>query len=168
VRVVDGDTLVLGERHIRLEGIDSPETDQVCLDTDGRRWTCGITARENLAAHIAGHPVSCAPRGEDRYGRTLAVCSADREDLNAWMVREGLALAFTKYSREYIAEETTARKEEKGMWIGAFIAPWDWRDRNKNTVILGALSIPVTAQAELLAPASSAMRRRLIVRLKVT
>src|SRR5437762_5667666 len=54
VRVVDGDTLVLGERHIRLEGIDAPETDQVCLDTVGRRWTCGITARDYLAAYIAG------------------------------------------------------------------------------------------------------------------
>jgi endonuclease YncB( thermonuclease family) len=156
VRVIDGDTLVLGKRHIRLEGIDAPETDQVCLDADRQRWNCGITARENLAAHIAGRPVLCEPQGEDRYGRTLAICSADRQDLNAWMVREGLALAFTRYSREYVDEETAARKEEKGMWIGAFVAPWDWRHRNKNTVILGALVVPITAQVELLTPASSA------------
>jgi hypothetical protein len=72
------------------------------------------------------------------------------------MVREGLALDYAKYSREYIREEDTAREQGRGMWAGAFIAPWGWRHRDRNTVILGALSVPITAQAQLLAPASSA------------
>jgi hypothetical protein len=72
------------------------------------------------------------------------------------MVREGLALDYVRYSHEYIGEEITAREQRRGMWAGAFIAPWDWRHRDKDTIILGALSVPVTAQAELLAPASSA------------
>jgi hypothetical protein len=42
------------------------------------------------------------------------------------------------------------------MWAGAFIAPWDWRHRDKRTAILGAESVPVTAHAKLLTPASSA------------
>jgi len=41
------------------------------------------------------------------------------------------------------------------MWSGAFIAPWDWRHRDRQTVILGALSVPVASQALLLAPASA-------------
>jgi hypothetical protein len=75
--------------------------------------------------------------------------------LNAFMVREGLALDYAKYSREHIREEDAAREQERGMWAGAFIAPWDWRHRDRNTIILGALSVPITAQAQLLAPASS-------------
>jgi endonuclease YncB( thermonuclease family) len=43
--VVDGDTLTIGATKVRLEGIDAPETDQVCLNASGVRWTCGIDAR---------------------------------------------------------------------------------------------------------------------------
>jgi endonuclease YncB( thermonuclease family) len=155
-RVIDGDTIAVGFQHVRLQGIDAPETDQVCLDAQGERWTCGLAARERLSAHIAGRAVRCASRGEDRYGRMLATCSAGGENLNGWMVREGWALAYVQYSREYIGDEAAARAQRRGMWAGAFIAPWDWRHRNRHTVILGALSVPVVAQAKLLAPASSA------------
>jgi hypothetical protein len=71
------------------------------------------------------------------------------------MVREGLSLAYVKYSREYVQEEAGAREQRKGMWAGAFIAPWDWRHRSKHTLILGALSVPVAAQTQLSASASS-------------
>jgi endonuclease YncB( thermonuclease family) len=155
-RVADGDTIEIEAHRIRLEGIDAPETDQVCLDAEGKPWTCGIAARDALSLRIAGRIVSCATRGEDRYGRILATCSVGGENLNAFMVREGIALDYAKYSREYTREEDIAREQQKGMWAGAFISPWDWRHRDSNTIILGALSVPVTAQAQLLAPASSA------------
>jgi endonuclease YncB( thermonuclease family) len=155
-RVIDGDTIAIGSQHIRLEGIDAPETDQVCLDAKGERWTCGIAARDRLSTHVAGRITSCVVHGEDRYGRTLAICSAADEDLNAWMVREGLALAYVKYSREYVSDETDASKQRKGIWAGAFIAPWDWRHRDRHTVVLGALSVPVSAQGQLSSAASSA------------
>jgi endonuclease YncB( thermonuclease family) len=88
----------------------------MCLDAKGERWTCGIAARDRLSSHIASRLISCASRGGDRYGRTLAICSAGGEDLNAWMVREGLALAYVKYSREYVGDEAAAREQRKGMW----------------------------------------------------
>ena len=94
--VIDGDTIAVGSRYVRLHGIDAPETDQVCLDARGERWTCGIAAREHLYSHIAGRAVTCTPHGEDRYGRTLATCSTGGENLNAWMVREGWALAYVQ------------------------------------------------------------------------
>src|SRR5258708_7812244 len=84
-RVVDGDTLVVGATKSRLEGIDAPETDQICLNAKGERWTCGIEARDRLQAHIAGRVIGCSSNGADVYHRSLATCSLSGENLNAWM-----------------------------------------------------------------------------------
>lgn len=155
-RIVDGDTLAIGATKIRLEGIDAPETDQVCLNAHGVHWTCGIDARDQLAAHIAGRVIECSSHGIDAYRRTLALCSLAGEDLNSWMVQQGWALAYVKYSPAYRQVEEQARANQRGIWQGAFIAPWDWRHRNSRTVVLGAITVPITAQAELLAPESAA------------
>ncbi len=154
-RVIDGDTIVLGDTRVRLEGIDAPETDQICLDARGKRWTCGVAARDQLAQQFYNHEVTCTDRGHDKYGRVLGLCSVEDENLNQWMVTEGWALAYTRFSQEYDAQERAAREAQRGMWSGAFIAPWDWRHRDRQTVILGAYSVPVMAQSTLLAPASS-------------
>jgi endonuclease YncB( thermonuclease family) len=153
--IVDGDTITIAHVKIRLDGIDAPETDQVCLDRQAARWTCGIEARNQLSLHIAERAVHCTPSGMDVYRRVLADCRLDEEDLNAWMVQQGWALAFVQYSKAYVADEASARNARRGMWAGAFIAPWDWRGRNRQTTVLGVLSVPVTAQALLLAPASA-------------
>jgi len=154
-RIVDGDTLEIGATKIRLASIDAPETDQVCLNSNGKRWMCGIEARDRLSALISGRAINCTATGTDTYGRTLAVCMVGDEDLNRWMVQQGWALAFVKYSKEYVQDEEAARTARRGIWIGAFVAPWDWRHRNLQTTILGATSVPVSAQAELTAPASA-------------
>jgi endonuclease YncB( thermonuclease family) len=149
-RVVDGDTLTIGAAKIRLQGIDAPETDQVCLNAGGQQWTCGLEARDRLAGHIAGREIRCVSTAIDVYGRELALCSVAGEDLNGWMVREGWALAYVKYSSAYVSVEEQARTRQSGLWQGAFIAPWDWRHRNNKTVILGAFSVPINAQSILL------------------
>ena len=104
-RVVDGDGMVIGNTSFRLHGIDAPETDQRCLDAKCVIAVCGIDARDRLKAHIAGREVCCVDKGSGAYGRRAAVCSVDGEDLNAWLVREGLALAYRKHSLAYIDQE---------------------------------------------------------------
>ena len=151
-RVVDGDTLVVGATKVRLEGIDAPETDQICLNGRGDHWTCGIEARDRLQAHIEGQAVFCLSNSIDVYQRSLAKCSLEGEDLNGWMIREGWAIAYLKYSSAYQQIEDDARVNQRGLWQGAFIAPWDWRHKNNKTVILGALQVPINAQALLLGP----------------
>jgi hypothetical protein len=71
------------------------------------------------------------------------------------MVEQGWALAFVKYSSVYVHAEEDARANQRGLWQGAFIAPWDWRHRDRQTTVLGAIAVPITAQSELLAPASA-------------
>ena len=167
-RIVDGDTLAIGATKIRLEGIDAPETDQVCLNANGVRWTCGIDARDKLAAHIAGREINCTSNGTDVYRRTLATCYLAGEDLNGWLVQQGWALAYVKYSSAYRQVEEDARVNQRGIWQGAFIAPWDWRHRNNKTVILGAFSVPFDARAILLAPPGLKERLQPNARLRET
>ena len=99
-RIVDGDTLAIGSTKVRLQGIDAPETDQVCLNANGDHWTCGIEARDQLAVHIGGREIRCSSNGIDAYQRTLGTCYLAQEDLNAWMVQQGWALAYARRSYE--------------------------------------------------------------------
>jgi endonuclease YncB( thermonuclease family) len=108
-RVVDGDTLAIGATKVRLEGIDAPETDQVCLNANDVRWTCGFDARNQLAAHIGSRTISCSPNGTDAYKRTLAICSLAGEDLNAWMVQQGWALVYVR-TRPHTERSKTMRE----------------------------------------------------------
>jgi endonuclease YncB( thermonuclease family) len=153
-RIMDGDTVEIEGTKIRLSGIDAPETHplQYCLDPAGERWDCGVTARDELVEHAGGKPWTCHISGTDRYRRSLAACDVDGEDINRRMVQSGWALSFKRYSHAYDADERAARDTQAGIWAGAFIAPWDWRHRNKKTIILGAASVPVNSQGVLLRP----------------
>lgn len=127
VRVVDGDTLDLGGRIYRLHGIDAPEAGQVCAEEGGGRWACGKAAIERLEELVHGSDVQCDDRGQDLYGRTIGVCIAAGVDVNARMVREGMAWAFRKYSEDYSSLEDDARGEHIGVWRHETVPPWEYR-----------------------------------------
>ena len=131
VTVVDGDSLRTGKENIRLIGIDAPELHQTCRDAQAREWSCGRAAKARLVELVARGEVACAARGHDRYGRTLAVCSAgDIADLSEALVREGYAVNYTRYTSDYLAAEREARAARCGIWQGEFESPEDWRRRN--------------------------------------
>ncbi|EKS34334.1 thermonuclease family protein [Afipia broomeae] len=155
-KVVDGDTVQVGTHRIRLQGMDAPETDQICLGQSGERWACGVAARDQLAKHAGNGPWTCRGTAKDRFGRLIATCEVNGENVQKWMVRNGWALSFVRYSHIYDADEAEARAAKAGLWAGALIAPWDWRNRNKKTVILGSTEIPAEAQTKLLAAVSAA------------
>jgi endonuclease YncB( thermonuclease family) len=154
-KIREADLVQIGNSRIRLSGIDAPSVDQLCLNTKGERWTCGVAARDELIKHVEGKSWTCHPGQTDRRGRLLARCEVDGEDIQKWLVRSGWALA--RISHDYEADEKEAREAKVGMWQGAFIAPWDWRVRNKKTAILGAVKVPENAHAILLASASGAV-----------
>ena len=127
IRVVDGDTIHKGSKKFRLEGIDAPETRQSCL-YQGKTWFCGRAATSALEKKIeAAKTIKCEGDEKDSYGRVIAICYADSQDLNAWMVKNGWALAYIKYSKKYLKEQQYAKKKGLGIWKGQFVAPWDWR-----------------------------------------
>ena len=125
-RVIDGDTLEVAGQRIRLHGIDAPETRQLCY-LDGKRWQCGKDAGNILSDWINHRPVTCQERDRDRYGRIVAVCYVGDEDLNAWMVLQGLAVAYRRYSLDYVDQETDAQLARRGVWATRFVLPWEWR-----------------------------------------
>jgi endonuclease YncB( thermonuclease family) len=128
-RIIDGDTIDIAGTRIRLAGIDAPESDQTCTDAGNRVWRCGRAATQVLVEHLAARPLKCQASGLDRYRRVLAVCALpDGSDVNAWMVRQGWALAY--YSAAYRAEEADARAAKRGIWASRFIPPWEWRHRH--------------------------------------
>jgi endonuclease YncB( thermonuclease family) len=153
-KIHDGDQVVIGSSKIRLAGIDAPSVDQLCLNHQGERWTCGVAARDELMHHVGTKSWTCHVTRTDRRGRAVAKCEVDGEDIQKWLVTSGWALAYVRFSPDYEADEKAAREAKAGMWQGAFIAPWDWRIRNKKTVILGATKPPPNAHAILLASAS--------------
>jgi len=154
-RIIDADTVEVSAVKVRLEAVDAPETDQLCLNQRGERWACGIEARERLKEHAGNKLWTCHLHGADRFRRALASCDADGEDIQRWLVTNGWALAFTRYSHKYDVEQETARIGKRGLWSGAFIAPWDWRHRTKSTEILGSTYVPIDAQTLLLSAVSA-------------
>jgi endonuclease YncB( thermonuclease family) len=156
-KIREGDQIVIGNSRIRLGGIDAPSVDQLCLNTKGERWTCGVAARDELIKHADNKTWTCHVRSTDRRGRQVARCEVDGEDIQKWMVKSGWALSYVRVSHDYDADEKAARDAKAGMWQGAFIAPWDWRVRNKKTVILGSAKPPPNANAILLASASGSV-----------
>ena len=129
-RAVDGDTLVLNDRQVRLAGIDAPELDQSC-QRDGQSWACGEEAKRQLDSMIAGQTVYCQGEGVDQYGRFLGTCSANRMNLNASMVEYGWATAFRAYSDDYLAQEHRARSTKAGIWRSEFALPEQHRIATK-------------------------------------
>ena len=124
--VIDGDTIEVHGQRIRLHGIDAPESRQLCR-LDGKLWPCGKDAANALAKKIARRPVTCEDLGRDRYKRMVARCTVAGEDLGEWMVSQGWALAYRRYSRDYVDQEADARAARRGIWAGEFVKPWEWR-----------------------------------------
>ena len=132
VHVIDGDSLRVGGREIRLAGVDAPEYRQTCLDSSGQTWPCGKEAREALEGLVKAGRLSCATRHEDRYGRALASCRAGELDLASEMARLGWALgAGDRRFEEPARQIAEARAARRGIWRGSHQHPAEWRKANR-------------------------------------
>ncbi|WP_353612501.1 thermonuclease family protein [Methylobacterium sp. Leaf456] len=149
--VVDGDTLDIRGQRFRLQGVDTPESAQICQDARRRAYRCGQKAALALADKIGAGTVTCEAVESDRYGRTVAVCRLGSLDLNGWLVEQGLGLAYRRYSTAYVAQEDAARAAKRGLWAGTFTPPWDWRkgERSGPEGQVGGAAAPAPPAASL-------------------
>src|SRR5258705_6979239 len=93
-KIREGDHIQIGNTRIRLGGIDAPSVDQLCLNTQGERWTFGVAARDELIKHADKKSWTCHPRQTiDRRGRTVGRGEVNGKDIQKWLRRNGCALS---------------------------------------------------------------------------
>ena len=129
VKITDGDTIKINGEKIRFSGIDTPELKQTCIK-QGARKPCGLTAKKILIDKIGENKIVCIRKGKDQYRRTLAECFVNNESLSSYLVRNGYAFAYRKYSKKFIKDENYAKDNNAGMWSMKFEFPWDYRKNN--------------------------------------
>ena len=130
-RIIDGDTIHIKSNKIRLHGIDAPETKQTCK-IDNEEWYCGKQSTKELKKLINKQNVECVINDVDVYNRYIAICYIDEININQWMVKNGWAIAYRYYSKDYINEEEYANNNKLGIWKSKFIEPYLFRKKNKN------------------------------------
>ena len=126
VHVIDGDTIKIGNKKIRFSGIDAPELNQYCFK-NGKKIPCGVLAKKALVKKIDNKVPKCVIEGKDRYKRILAECFINEKSLSKFLVRNGYAFAYRKYSKKFIQDEEFARKNKLGLWSMKFDYPWEFR-----------------------------------------
>ena len=124
--VVDGDTIHIGSNKYRFSGIDTPEIKQTC-SKDNAIIMCGVLAKNALIHKINNHPVLCKQETIDRYKRIVAECFVNNESLSKYLVRNGYAFAYRKYSKKFIEDERYAKENKLGLWSMNFEYPWEYR-----------------------------------------
>ena len=130
-RIIDGDTIHIKSNKIRLHGIDAPEIKQTC-EIDNEDWNCGKQSTKELKNLINNQNVECITNDIDRYNRYVAICYVNEININQWMVKNGWAIAYRYYSKDYIVEEKYASDNKLGIWKSEFIEPYAYRRQNKN------------------------------------
>jgi len=139
--IIDGDTIHIKSKKIRLEGIDAPEIKQQCQKeflkisaaigfNFRKNYSCGAISRTKLISKINKSKIKCISLSRDRYKRYLATCYKAKTNLNKWMVRNGFAVAYKRYSKDYERDENYAKENKLGIWQGSFIRPEKWRKLN--------------------------------------
>ena len=137
-KVTDGDTIRIEGKKIRFFGIDAPEKKQQCKKpwlsvsfiSFSKDYPCGQISTDKLKKKINNELLICKWTNKDKYKRYIAECFKDETNINAWMVRNGYAVAYRKYSKKFVSQEIFAKKEKLGLWAGNFDMPWNWR-KNK-------------------------------------
>ena len=137
-KVVDGDTIKINSKKIRLYGIDAPEKKQKCKKTYltisfmsfTKDYMCGDVSTEKLIKKINKQKLNCNILDVDRYKRLIGECFKRNINLNSWMVSNGYAVAYRKYSKKYVSDEINAKNNKLGIWQGKFEMPWNYRRKN--------------------------------------
>ena len=131
IQVIDGDTIHIGKLKYRFFGIDAPETKQIC-EKDNIKIKCGVIAKDVLKNKIGDKIPECIVKDKDRYQRLVAECFIGNESLSKFMVREGYAVAYTQYSKDFIEDEKYAKENKLGIWSMTFQIPSEYRKSLRN------------------------------------
>ena len=130
VKIVDGDTIHINKIKYRFHGIDAPEMKQICIDENNKNIKCGALSKQKLTEKINHQKVNCKHITVDRYKRVVAECFVNNESLSRYLVKNGYAFAYRRYSDQFIQDEEYAKLNQLGLWKMKFDFPWDYRKKN--------------------------------------
>ena len=127
----------MNKEKIRLFGVDAPEMNQICYDQNNRSYACGHASRKFLLNYInkySSSKIYCYYSERDKYKRIIGDCYIGKNinrSINRWMVRNGHAVAYLRYSEKYLYSQEKAKDKKLGIWAGTFDLPEEWRKNNK-------------------------------------
>ncbi|NIR28398.1 MAG: nuclease-like protein [Gammaproteobacteria bacterium] len=113
--VQDDATLRVRGKTIRLFGIHVPETERTCR-TFIHPVQCGSRAVLALEFKIGARFVHCDTVRKNEDASVTAVCRVDDEDLSAYLISRGWAVALPDAPFEYHILEKIARHKSFGVW----------------------------------------------------
>ena len=115
-KVTDGDTIVIANVRIRLEGIDTHEADETCETKSGKTWPCCAKARAALTLFIRSRAVTCTVSQGTASNDLAARCSVMDQDLSTWLVRRGWATPQGDSEADLAKALHAAKTEKLGLW----------------------------------------------------
>jgi endonuclease YncB( thermonuclease family) len=131
--IIDGDSIRIGEKEIRLKNIDAPEYFQKCFNKSNKKYNCGQVSKKYLISLTKNKDLNCYFENKDFYNRYLAICKMDNININHKLVEDGMAIIYSyKASSSHLKNlEKQARINKVGIWQGAFEIPKNYRKNNK-------------------------------------
>ncbi|MCC5957089.1 MAG: thermonuclease family protein [Natronohydrobacter sp.] len=123
-RIIDGDTLDIAGKRIRIGGIDAPERNERCRDAAGRAWRCGAWATEQAKRLVAGQTLTCLDLGERTHDRIVGRCYLGGRDLAVTLIELGAARPCLRFARAqgqdqtYLQAQAVAKAEQAGIHAG--------------------------------------------------
>lgn len=127
VNVIDGDTIDVGDVRVRIHGIDAPEKGQTCQSEQNLKWACGEWVNQQVRVRLQGQRATCKRVDTDKYGRAVATCFVNGEDIGRGLVSDGLAFAYRKYSMAYDLDEKGAAVNDRGLHSSRIQDPAQYR-----------------------------------------
>ena len=136
-KITDGDTIKINNKKIRFSGIDAPESyffgkKQLCI-LNNIEILCGKLSKEKLIEKIGNQIINCKiETNKDQYSRLIGECFIKNESLSVFMVKNGYAFDYPKYSNgKFRKHQIYAKKLSLGLWQMKFEYPWIWRKKNR-------------------------------------
>lgn len=133
--VITGNIIEIDQQKIKLHGIDTPELEQICY-VEGKPWQCGLTAQRKLTQKIEGESLTCLGKERNNNDILMAECFVGRQNLNAWLVEQGWAVAERQDSRSFISHEIIAKRDRRGLYQSEFLKPSLWREAHPPALTL--------------------------------
>jgi len=132
--VLDGDSLKVSKKDIRLFGIDAPEYSQTCFNKKNKEYACGQASKEFLIKLVGGKKIDCYYAIKDKYQRYLSKCYVNDISVNEELIKNGMAIIynFTESDEKMDNLEKQAKTSELGIWQGSFELPKNYRKKNPN------------------------------------